>query len=470
MPDFGIIASDPVIQSLVQENALQRAFHDSLFPALLYRLEAAEQQFPGNVGESMTFTGPGLIKPKPKPIQPGSDPAPSSYGAEQWAVTVNQYADTIDTHMPSSITAIADLFLRNAQQLGLNAGQTLNRLVRNAMYNAAMAGATVADGAQVLAGTSGTLRVARLNGFTTSRRPDLPSGSPVRFDPVSANNPLRITVRVGAVDLAASVVGFSPDAAGDEQGPGTLSLTYAAGPHNVLDRATVLAVDRTYRVNAAAANSIDALNAGDAISLAHIRTMVARFRKQNVAPQADGRYHCHLDPISEAQVFADTEFQRLLTSLPDHYAYREFTVGELLGTIFFRNSESPGLSTVENDGAGGYDTDEPFGGELVNAGGVEVSRALFSGDGSIYEYYVELDQLITEAGLQGKVGEPRITNSGIEVNTDRIQLIFRAPQNRLQDQVSTSWKFIGGWAVRTDAAVGDAARYKRLGLIEHAAE
>jgi hypothetical protein len=34
------------------------------------------------------------------------------------------YADAIDTHMPTSITAIANLFLRNAQQMGLAAGMT----------------------------------------------------------------------------------------------------------------------------------------------------------------------------------------------------------------------------------------------------------------------------------------------------------------------------------------------------------
>ena len=83
------------------------------------------------------------------------------------------------------------------------------------------------------------------------------------------------------------------------------------------------------------------------------------------------------------------------------------------------------------------------------------------------EYYSDLSQLLTDAGVNGKVGEPRIVNNGIECYTDRIQLIIRAPQNRLQDKVSTSWKFIGDWPTRTDAATGSAARYKRFKVIEH---
>jgi len=51
--------------------------------------------------------------------------------------------------------------------------------------------------------------------------------------------------------------------------------------------------------------------------------------------------------------------------------------------------------------------------------------------------------------------------------TDRVQLLIRSPLNRLQDLVSTSWKFIGDWPVRTDVTTGDAARYKRVVAIEH---
>jgi hypothetical protein len=467
MPDFSTILQAPEVRSLVQENLLERAFHDALYPRLLFRGEAMPQQWPLNVGDTMVFTGSGLITPKQKPLTPGSDPGPSSYQSEQWEATLQQYADSIDTHMPTSISAIADLFLRNAHQLGLSAGQTLNRIVRNRLFNAAMAGHTVADGAQ---GPLTTIRVARLNGFTKARRPDLTLGSPVRYSTVSVNNPLAVTVHESGTPAARTVVGFTPDNTGDELGPGTITLNAAV---TVIDRDPILADDKTSLVRVGGGDAVDAVGSADLLRLQDIRTAVARFWQQNVPEMPDGRFHCHLDPTSQAQVFSDTEWQRLLTSLPDYYMYKQFAIGELLNCVFFRNSENPIPETVDGGGlTGTFTEDDPFGGELRSDGtatGVVIHRPLFVAQGSIYEYHQDLSALITEAGITGKVGEASISNNGIEVYTDRIQLIIRSPLNRLQDLVSTSWKFIGDWPVRTDVTSGDGARFKRLQVIEHGA-
>lgn len=468
MADFSTILQAPEIRSLVQDNILERAFHDALFPRLLFRGEASPVMWPANVGDRMIFTGAGLIPPKLKPLSPGVDPVPSSFGAEQWEAQLQQYGDAIDTHMPTSIAAIANLFLRNAQQLGLSAGMTMNRLVRNKLYNAALAGHTVADGAQTAVTT---LRVKRLNGFTRARRPDLSTGSPVRFDTVSANNPLPIKIydNAGPAEVSRSVVGYTPDTAGDEVGPGTITLS--GGAVTVSDRAYVISTPRTYLVRVGGGNKVDDVGSSDLLRLSDIRQAVARFWQMNVPEHADGYFHAHLDPTSQAQIFADQEFQRLLTSLPDYYMYRQFALGVLLNTVFFRNSECPLPETVTGGATGAFSQDDNFAGELYNNGnastGVKVHRTLLCGQGFIHEYHQDLGALVTEAGLTGRVAEPRITNNGIEVNADRVQLIIRSPLNRLQDVVSTAWKFIGDWPVRTDAMSGDSAYFKRALVIEH---
>lgn len=468
MPDFSTITQQPEIRALVQENILERAFHDALFPRLLFRGEATPEIWPGNIGDRMIFTGAGLIKPKMRPLVPGQDPLPSTYSSEQWEAQLNQYADTIDTHMPTSVVAIANLFLRNAQQLGLSAGQSLNRIPRNRLFNAAESGHTVADGPQ--AGVS-VIRVKRLNGFTRARRPDLALGSPVRFDVVSANNPLKIRIwdTTGAgVEVARTVTAFTADTAGDEVGPGT--ITIVGGVVTVADRAYIVTEDRTYLVRVGGGMKVDDVGSTDLLRLSDIRTAVARFWTMNVPEQPDGRFHCHLDPVSQAQVFSDPEWQRLLTALPDYYMYRQFAIGELLNCVFFRNSENPLPETVDGGLTATYSQDDPFAGELYNTGitsGVKVHRAMFVGQGILREYYQDLAQLITEAGITGRTAEPRITNNSIEVFTERIQLILRAPLNRLQDQVSASWKFIGDWPVRTDVTTGDYARFKRVCVIQH---
>ena len=460
MADFSTILQNGEIRALVQDGILERAFHDALFPRLLFRGEAAPQLWPANVGDSMVFNGAGLIEADMTPLVPGTDPTPKSFPAEQWTATLNQYAGTIDTHMPTSITAIANLFLRNAQQLGLSAARGMNRAVRDRMYNAAESGWTVADGAQ---NAVTTLRVKRLNGFTTARRPDLPSGSPVRFDSVSATNPLPITVyQTAGGALVVNVIGYTSDTAGDQVGPGTLTLS---APVTVAARDAVVSYDATYIVRVGGGNSVDYVNATDKLRLEDIRAAVARFWQTNVPEHADGRFHAHVDPIAQAQVFGDPELQRLLTSLPDYYMYREFALGELMGCAFFRNSECPQYDTVQGGKTATFEQADPFAGELYNNGtptGVKLHRTLFTAQNGIYEYYQDLSALLTDAGITGKIGEPKITNNSIEVFSERIQLVLRAPLNRLQDQVSTSWKFIGDWPTRTDATTGDDARYKRF--------
>ena len=46
MPDFSVIAQAPEIRALVQDGVLERAFHDSLFPSLLFRGEATPVLWP----------------------------------------------------------------------------------------------------------------------------------------------------------------------------------------------------------------------------------------------------------------------------------------------------------------------------------------------------------------------------------------------------------------------------------------
>lgn len=464
MPDFSVILQSDAVRPLVQQGLLERAFHDALFPKQLFRSEATPEKWPGHIGDEQIFSAPGLIPPKMKPSVPGVDPTPKSYPTEQWTAQLQQYDDTIDTHMPTSAVAIADLFLRNTHQLGMQAGQSLNRVVRNRMYNAALSGWTVADGAQ---NTVTTLRVKRLNGFTRARNPNLSGAgsAKVRFNTVSSSNPLAIIVNTGAA-TAVNVTGYTPDTAGDEYGPGTLTVSAAV---TVADRAYVYAVDSTNIIRSGGGNRVDDV-AGDPPTLADIRSMVAKFRTNNVPEHADGRFHAHLDPNSEAMLFADDELQRLLTALPDHYMYQQFVIGSLLGTIFLRNSECPIVSTVTWGSTATWSDDDPFAGELTTTGaaGAEgVHRILFSGQGGIFEYYSDLMELLTDAGVTGKVGEFSISNNGIEVMTDRVQLVIRAPINRTQDMVASTWKIIADWPARTDSATGDAARFKRFGCIEH---
>ena len=124
-----VLGIPPSVLNLVQEGLLERAFHDGLFPALMYRNEAVKEEWGTSAGTEILMTRPGLLTPIVKAMAPGVDPTPQTIGYEQWVARLARYAGTIDTHMPTSVVANSDLFLRNIHQLGLQAGQSLNRII-----------------------------------------------------------------------------------------------------------------------------------------------------------------------------------------------------------------------------------------------------------------------------------------------------------------------------------------------------
>ncbi len=466
--DFSVILQSPPVRALVQENALDRMFRDALFPAQMYRGEVDNaEKWEANVGDNKTFTGAGLIPVDTRPLIPGQDPLPQDYQMEQWPATMTKWGTSIDTNMPTSYVAAANKLAKDTQQIGLNAGQTLNRVCRQRLFNAAEYGWTVADGAQ---SSVTTLRVKRINGFTRSRRPDLTAGSPVRYDFVSSTNPLPISVVHSGTPTAVNVIGFTPDVAGDEIGTGTLTLDAAV---TVSDRDPVLSSTRTFRTLSGGGNTVDALGAGtDILHLADVRTAVKRMRDMSVPPTGDGYYHFHLDPTQNTQLFADNEVQRLnVGRAGDSDMYAEMEIGRLLGCIFYENPENPQFGNVTGGSTATFSAKDPIAGELWTLGntstGSPIHRALIIGREAFNEYYAPTGgEMISEAGVQGRVETgARIVNNGIELEVERIQMIIRAPQDRLQENVAQTWKFLGDFVVRTDGATGDAAQYKRVGAV-----
>jgi hypothetical protein len=453
----------PQVRGVVQEGLLERAYHDALFPLLLYRGEAIDKKYPGNAGDTPVFTAAGLLTPNLLPLPPGQDPLPSTYGFEQWSTVISKYPlATMDTDMPSSALAAADLFLRNCHQLGLHAAQSLNRIARDYMFNAALSGNTVAT---TSTSSSTSLHVQRLNGFTTARNQT--SGANTLFAPVSSTNPLTIQVYNGSTPATTTVTGYTADylinGVPDTTGPGTLTLGTAA---TASTRGAVISADasQVYYAQQPSALTIDALTTTSTLTLASIRQAIAGLRTQNVPKHPDGRYHAHLSPVAEEEIFGDPETQRMLTALPDYYMYREFAVGELQGAIFYENTEAPTLGTVVNSSAA-YQPQDYFGGELENSASTQMQYTLFTGQDGFFEFWVDQALFLTEAGIAGRVGDFRIVNNGIDVYVDHAKIILRESLNRTQDQVSATSYGVFGWALRTDSLVGNASRYKRFAPI-----
>jgi hypothetical protein len=467
--DFSVISQNSTVRAIVQGGLLERAFHNGLFPRLMFRGEAVPQEWTHNVGDSMTFTGEGLLTPDASPLVPGQDPDVASATFEQWTAQVQQYGKpAIDTAMPNTMVAIAELFMSNARRLGLVAGQAINRLVRDKMYNAAESGTTNVDGAFT---SVSTIRVKRLNGLTRARNPTSTAAgaSTVSFSPVSSGNPLAVTIFDNGAPANFNIIAFLADNPGDELGPGTITL--ATSVTNVATGAWVHTIDRSDITFVGGGNSVRDITATNIPSFTDVRSALTNLQNNNVPVHPDGRYHAHMSPTSQARLYDTPEWQRLNTALPDFYYYRQYTLGEFLGVMFYNDTECPQTTTVVGGSTATFDLRDPFAPELWNTGattGIPLQRIIITGQGGIMEYHMDQSALITEAGLNGKTGAFSITNNGIEVLTERISLIIRAPIDRLQQIVSMAWSLFADWVVRTDAATGDAARYKRFATICHA--
>jgi hypothetical protein len=451
------------ILALIQDRTLERVFHDALFPRLLYRGEARPEVWQANLGERMSFTRTGLIEPKIRPLVPGADPTPASYATEQWDAEAAQFGDTIDTHMPSSYVTLASTFLRNTQQLGLGAGQTLDRLVRNQLFRAYLSGESMVTVAATVGQSQVT--VSSLNGFTQN----LVNGRLLQVTPA---NPLAISF--SNAEPANTVVGFTPADPANPLGPGVLTLGTALTAVALPVRTGVLAGNRSRRLRVGNGATVDALTSANILTLDAVIQGVTRLRNNNVPPHADGYYHVHLSPTAEAQIFQDNHWQRLHQSLPESLAYLDLAIARCVGCIFYRNTESPLPTTVETGslivdpgGAGGARLAPEIAGEVNNEAGLIINRTLITGGGSIYEKYIDESKFITEAGVTGKIGEFSIINGGVAVMTNRIRYILRSPLDRMQQVVSQTWSWSGDFPVPSDALSGDPARFKRAVVIEH---
>jgi hypothetical protein len=460
------------ITSLNQQGALERAFHDALFPNLAFRAEAMAEEVQAHTGQTQFMTRAGLLPVSVTPLTPGTDPQPSQVIYEQWSFTLQQYSGTVDTHMPTALTSNSNLFLRNIQQLGLQAAQSINQLARNKLFQAYLSGNTVTNLANL--STDLQIHVSSVNGFTTVPGAVISGSSAAQPVPVGTTTPLPITIGVpgSASVVNANVIGVVLDNPNDPVGPGTLLLSAAVGTAFAA-RAPVISTYAPTIIRTGGGYSVDAIGAADTLLLQDCINAVAILRNNNVAPHDDGYYHVHIPPIANAQIFADPVFQRLNTALPEGVMYAQGFVGHVSGAIFFMNTESPnylnsGVRTFTGPNFAQYSPG--IGAETTNDNNVNIGRVVITGKGALYERYFDESQYVTEAGITGKIGEFDIQNGGINILAERIRLVIRAPIDRLQQFVSSSWSITTDFPVPSDVTGTQSGSqlFKRAVVLEYA--
>ena len=402
------------LQAIIQNGMLNRTFQESILPKLLFRQVATSRPFAGNIGEQTTFTRTGLLAPVTTALVPGVDPVAVNYSVEQYSMGLAQYGSSMDTHLLTSSIAIANKFLEDNQKLAIQAGQSLNMICRNKLYGAYKFGNSYAVGAEATGATA--LTVADGSAFATVLVDGVQTA-------VSAANPIEISIAGATPVEVTAVVG------------NVLTVTSTTWT----DGAAVVATTGAKIFRPGAKATSKALVAGDVATLSIFMDAVAALRQANV-PDFGGYYAAHIDAITERQLFGDTDFKQALQGRADSPMWGSLSLGRFAGIDWVRNTEVP---------------------TEAGAGAVTVRKPILIGADCLIEGPLQnFGNLLDQTNGQNAGGHISMNNG--------VALIHRAPTDRLQQIVSSTWSWVGDYAIPSDSLVGSAAKFKRAAIIEHA--
>jgi hypothetical protein len=362
---------------------------------------------------------------------------PGSWGVEQYTLTINNYASTVDLNMVTSRVGIASLFLQNAYVNGEQAARSLDDLARNALFGSYFGGNSRV---RVTLGSAGpAVSVDDVRGFQTVFVYGVQQ-------PVSGSNPLLVTIGADTYTL----VGVAVDGTNLSTTPGGMSgVLTLSGNVTVSDGTagnTVQAATSSLILRPNARTNTGLLTTTDTLTMSNVLDAVANLRL-NAVPDIDGSYNCYLDPISARQLFADQDFQRLfigLTSANEVFKPGQGVVNEFLGLRFVL-------------------TNEAFVQAAPAVPGAYIRRPIIVGRGALIE-----------GDFAGMAAEDVAPADSIVSLVDNVCMVTREPIDRLQQIIAQSWYWMGGFCAPSDTTTTSLtvptatnANFKRAVMIEH---
>jgi hypothetical protein len=433
----------PSLQAIIQQGFLEREFEQALRSKLGYRACADREEFAVGIGETLTKTRAGLLPAVTTPLAANTNTnldnglSPGSWSVEQYTLTLNHYAATMDLNMVTSRVAIASVFLQNAYVNGEQAGRSLDDLARNALFSAYFGGNTRVRASLGSAGP--TISVDDIRGFTTIFANGVQQS-------VSAANPLATTVGADIYTLIAATA----DATNVSTTPGGISgtLTFSANVSTSDGTAgnTIQAATSSLILRPNGRTNTSQLQVGDTLAMSNILDAVANLRL-NAVPDIDGAYNCYMDPISARQLFADPDFQRLFIgalSANEVFKPGQGVVNEFLGLRFVLTTES-------------YVQPAP------SVAGALIRRPIIVGKGALIE-----------GDFAGMAADDVAPKDSIVSLVDGVCMVTREPIDRLQQIIAQSWYWIGGFCAPSDTTTtaltvptATNANFKRAVMIEH---
>ena len=394
------------LQPIIQQGFLEREFEHALTSRLGYRAVADREAFAVGIGETLTKTRAGLKPSVTTPLLPSTNTnldnglSPTSWGVEQYTITINHYASTSDLNMVTSRVGIQGQFLLNAYTNGEQAARSLDELARNALFAPYFGGNTRIR--TTLAAASQTVAVDDVRGFQTVF---------INGIQTAVGNSPGLTVTVGAD--AYTLVGATADTTNVSTAPGGISGVLAfstavsvsdgtAG--NAVQSATASVIIRPNLRTTTAS-----LAATDTLTMSNLLDAVAKLR-MNAVPDIEGVFNCYLDPVSARQLFADQDFQRLFQGATSaNQVFKKGMINDFLGLRFIPTTEA-------------YVQPHP------TLPGAVIRRPIICGSGALIE-----------GDFAGMAADDVAPKDSIVTMVDGVAMVTREPIDRLQQIIAQSW-------------------------------
>lgn len=416
------------LQSAIQLGYLERAFQESLQSKLIYSQIADEEPFDTKIGETLTKTRQGLKVPVTIPIDPTTNTnfdnglSPSTFSVEQYTMTIDQYGDAADLNEVTSRVAIVPLFMRTQRTNAIQAGQSIDRLCRNALFNTYNGGNTWVT--ETLSIPGDTIKVDDVRKFNEISVVG-------KMEPVSIAHPRSVLVGshyYNLISVSLDVVNTSLLAA---QGGKSGTLTFATNV-TVADgtiKKPVIAKYSPVILRPNARPTYTDLISTDTLTLRAIRDAVAILVNNNVPTFSNGHYRLYLDRDTMNGLYLDQQFKEIFYARYQSEEFQENKIGSISGVDFFETTEA-----FQQD----YDTGSSI---------LRVHRPILCGSGALIKgNYSGTEEAINEKKSDG-------AENVIVRTVDNVAYAIRPPLDRLGQIYSLAWYWIGGFAVPTDVLI-----------------
>ena len=438
---MGIQNFPAALQPIIQGGFLEREFQQALRSRLGYRACADRVDVAVGIGETLTKTRAGLKPSVTSPLAPSTNTnfdnglTPTTWGVEQYTLSINLYAATTDLNVVMERVAIASQFVQNAYVNGEQAARSLDELGRNALFGSYMGGNTRVR--TTLASAAPAVAVDDVRGF------QIVFVNGVQH-PVSSSSPMTVTIGSNVY----TVVSVSVDSTNASTAPNGLSgVLTLSGNVSVSDGTagnTVTAANGSTIVRPSQRGNTSLITASDTLTMSNLLDAVAKLRL-NAVPEIDGAYNCYLDPVSSRQLFADPDFKQLFQGATSaNQVFKKGMTNDFLGLRF-------------------VPTTEAFVQPHPTLSGLMVRRPVICGKGALIE-----------GDFAGMAAQDVAPADSIVTMVDGVAMVTREAIDRLQQIIAQSWYWIGGFCAPSDTTTNSTtvptatnAAYKRAVILEH---